>query len=53
MKAQDFTATHGDAEFDSVCANVESLGYAYWFTQDSVTYYRHPVTQHIAEIVCH
>ena len=53
MTAQDFTATHGDDDFDRVCDNLEAIGYEYWFTQASVTHYRHPVTRHVAEVVCH
>ena len=53
IRAQDFTYCNGDADYDRVCANIEAIGYAYWFMQDSITHYRHPVTQHVAEIVCH
>ena len=53
MKAQDFTACDGDDHFDRVCHNLQSIGYAYWFTQDSITHFQHPVTLHVAEVVCH
>ena len=52
-RAQDFTATHGDADYDRVCDNLEAIGYEYWFTQDCITHFRHPVTRHVAEVVCH
>jgi len=51
--AQDFTSARDDADFDRICDNIEHIGYEYWFTQDSTTHYRHPETQHVAEVVCH
>ena len=53
IMAQEFTSCYGDADFDRICDNLEVIGYEYWFTQDSITHYRHPVTRHVAEVVCH
>ena len=51
--AQDFTSADDSDHFDRICDNIDAIGYEYWFTQDSITHYRHPATQHIAEVVCH
>ena len=50
IMAQDFTSALGADDYDRICANIEAVGYEYWFTADCITFYRNPATGHYAEV---